>query len=233
MTRIVGVDGCRTGWVAVEEDTSSGLLRWHVFPLLLNLLKSTPQPSVVAVDVPIGLPDLGSRECDIQARRLLGVGRGSSVFPAPIRGVMQATSHAEASAHRRRLEGKGLSIQAWGIIPKILEVDLLLRTDTAFQDIVFEVHPEICFQQLSGRPMAFPKKRADGRNERLAMLRPLFGEAPIQAAAALGSSGAAMDDVLDAFAALWSARRIATGSATVLPLAPPRDAYGLPMRIVA
>jgi predicted RNase H-like nuclease len=39
----------------------------------------------VVIDILIGLPDRGSRACDVEARALLGKPRSSSVFPAPIR----------------------------------------------------------------------------------------------------------------------------------------------------
>ncbi|MFL5635521.1 MAG: DUF429 domain-containing protein, partial [Gemmatimonadaceae bacterium] len=45
---------------------------------------------------------------------------------------------------------------------------------------------------------------------------------------------AADDDILDAFAALWTAERVARGAAITLPHAdPPMDSVGLPMRMLA
>jgi predicted RNase H-like nuclease len=44
--------------------------------------------------------------------------------------------------------------------------------------------------------------------------------------------GVANDDILDAFAALWTAERILNGNARSLPLAPAVDSAELPMRIV-
>jgi len=40
-----------------------------------------------------------------------------------------------------------------------------------------------------------------------------------------------MDDLLDAFAVLWTARRIAEGKAVTLPARPPLDSFGLRMAI--
>jgi predicted RNase H-like nuclease len=40
------------------------------------------------------------------------------------------------------------------------------------------------------------------------------------------------DDVLDAIAGLWTAHRIAAGTAKTLPDRAPRDSTGLPMEIV-
>jgi hypothetical protein len=83
VTRLCGADGCRTGWVAITEDLESRALAWHVAPCLTTLAASTPPIDLIALDVPIGLPAAGPRARDVAARRLLGPGRASSVFPAP------------------------------------------------------------------------------------------------------------------------------------------------------
>ena len=45
---------------------------------------------------------------------------------------------------------------------------------------------------------------------------------------------AADDDILDAFAALWTAEHVVRGTAETLPHAePPVDGAGLPMRMLA
>ncbi len=46
-------------------------------------------------------------------------------------------------------------------------------------------------------------------------------------------SGVAVDDILDAFIALWTAKRIFNNSANTIPENPPSDRYGLHMEIVA
>ena len=114
MNRVVGVDGCTGGWIVASRDAGGAISvrRVDAFEALFE----APRPEVVAVDVPIGLPQRGPRDCDVEARRLLGA-RRSSVFPAPIRGVLAAASHAEASRARRQVEEKGLSVQAWAIVP--------------------------------------------------------------------------------------------------------------------
>lgn len=45
--------------------------------------------------MPIGLGENGPRPCDQAARRFLGQ-RGSSVFPAPVRAVLAATTYVQA-----------------------------------------------------------------------------------------------------------------------------------------
>lgn len=233
MALIYGADGCRGGWVAVKENLDTREISWRVVHALRVLTTGKSPPQIIALDVPIGLPDKGSRACDLEARKLLGRGRASSVFSAPIRSILQASSHAEASAARISVEGKGLPIQAWAIIPKIREVDELLRAEADLRARVREVHPEICFYFMAGQhPMQFAKRRRAGRNERRSLLVTEFGDVVDIALGDLRSLGCAADDLLDAFAALWTARRIAKGTAITLPALPPRDRYGLLMEMV-
>ena len=57
-----------------------------------------------------------------------------------------------------------MSVQAWAIVPKIVEVDGFLRADPARAAVVREVHPEGSFFFLNGgRPMSWPKRKAEGQ----------------------------------------------------------------------
>src|SRR5262245_49499590 len=113
--RLCGVDGCKAGWLAVSTSADVDRLDWKVVQRLNELRIGLSPPAVIAIDIPIGLPELGARQCDIEARRLLGPGRASSVFPAPIRPILSAGSYPAASAIRRAHEAKGVTVQAWGI----------------------------------------------------------------------------------------------------------------------
>ena len=179
----------------------------------------------MAVDAPIGLVERGARACDVAARAVLGP-RRSSVFPAPLRPLLGAASYAEASRLRRAIEGKGLSRQTWAIVPKIVELDALLRAQRRPRaPSLREVHPEVSFLKLNrDRPLAASKRKPEGRAERLALLRGWCGDAIDRALAERRALACAADDVLDAFAALWTAERIARGAAISLPPEPPRDA---------
>ena len=242
---LIGVDGCRDGWVAVSR-VDSGQFRWRRIDTLADLFpegkRGTPRgcpfpmdevlPRVVAVDIPIGLTRRGARLCDGEARARLGP-RRCCVFTPPIRPMLAARSHAEASAIRRRLEGKGMSIQAWGIVRKIVEVDRLLRRHPKYRRIVREAHPELCFSALNGgRPIAERKKSPEGHRRRVDLLRCAYGSAILRALADRRTLGCEDDDILDAFATLWTAERIHRGQATTLPAEPPCDAHGLRMEIV-
>ena len=62
-----------------------------------------------------------------------------------------------------RSRSHGLSIQAFGILGKIREVDRLMTP--ALQGRVYEAHPELAFRSLAGAPMRHSKKTPAGREE--------------------------------------------------------------------
>ena len=92
MTILAGVDGCSFGWLCVKKDLENDTLNSMIFKATAELFAQSPTPAIFAIDIPIGLTDSGPRQCDIQARRLLGARRGTSVFPAPIRPVLNVGS---------------------------------------------------------------------------------------------------------------------------------------------
>lgn len=218
---MLGVDGCLGGWVGVRVE--SGVLTWHAgtFAELL-----TVPADVVAVDIPIGLPEGGERRAaDVEAKAVLGAQR-SSVFFVPPRVVLEAPTQAEATLLSRAAGSVGVSIQTFHILGKVAEVDALLRADRSLVDRVVEVHPEVSLRRLSGRPLP-PKRTADGRRQRLDVLRQWL---PGLTLPHPRPGRAAPDDCLDAVACAWTATRWLRGDADVL--GGDQDATGLPMRIV-
>ena len=129
----VGVDGCPGGWIAVWQDDGDPAV--GVFPAFAELIAAFPGDAIIAVDMPIGLPEFsgrGGRGPEALVRPLLGQ-RQSSVFSIPSRAAVHAetasfTTVAEwYAAHRRASEvaiatsdpPRGVSIQAFGIFGKI------------------------------------------------------------------------------------------------------------------
>lgn len=182
----------------------------------------------------MGLPDAGARECEREARQILGRQRMSSVFSAPLRRCLAATSYQEACGIRARIEGKKMSRQAYGILPKIREVDRLLRRDPRLQRRVVEVHPEVSFAIWNGgHAMKHSKKSLPGRAERCALIERVWPGMVDRARESLRGKGCARDDLVDAFAALWTLRRWVVGKALILGDPTCEDRHWLVMRIVA
>jgi predicted RNase H-like nuclease len=219
--RVLGVDGCRDGWVGVAPDAD--VPRAYVAPDLRELIRRAEQDGPLArvgVDIPIGLADVGWRAADVLAAAALGA-RRASIFRTPVRAALEAPDHATGVLLSREASGGGFSIQAWGLRTKVLEVDRLVRDGEVR---VFEVHPELSLTTMAGRPPRHPKKTWAGQRERLALL----AAAGIRLDALVGDTGTAgPDDVVDAAAAGWTARRLGAGTAVSLPDPPEPVPYGL------
>lgn len=219
--RVAGADGCRGGWLVVTIEGARPTAR--LVPGLAAVL-ADPGLAVLAVDTPIGLdtvPQPGGRAADRAARRALAAGarglRGvtSRVFSAPTAAQLAAwrTGADHAGVNAVHATGPRLSLQAFHILPKIDEADTLAAGDPR----VVEVHPEISFLVMAGATLP-PKRLAVARTRRAELLaRHGFDVSAL--AQSLGPARGRWqgDDLLDACAACWSARRIAHGSAQRFP----------------
>jgi predicted RNase H-like nuclease len=156
------------------------------------------------------------------------------VFPAPIRAVLAAGSHAEACALSRQLQNGGIPVQAFHLLGKIRQVDGLLRGEPALAGRLVESHPEVAFLVWNGgRPMEHPKRTAAGRAERLALVERRHPGSFAHIRARFRRGDVADDDILDALALLGTAERLARGEEVRLGGPGERDGCGLPMQIVA
>jgi len=235
VTTVYGLDGCKGGWCAIRLDIEDDEVRVHDPEILTFADVVATDAAVICIDIPIGLsPDSHKRGCDIEAKRLLGWPRMSSVFLAPARGVIELNlsweNYAVVNAEHRRITGRGLAKQSFAIAPKIKEVDDHMTP--TLQKHVREVHPELCFWALAGHPMRHNKKHPEGRDERWALLRdviPSLGPEPLLPSD-IGQP-CAMDDYIDAMIAAWTAVCIIRGSATSIPAEPEYDGQGLRMEM--
>ena len=235
--RVIGVDACRRGWVAVSLEVSPlphrapRLAAVRADGSLAGVLDQADRDPalVVGIDMPLGLLESGWREADRAARGLLGH-RRSSVFAIPPRAVWAQTSYRAANELCRELTGQGFSVQAWGLRAKLLEAN---RYREAGEHPMYEVHPELAFGAMAGAPLEDSKHTAAGRELRREVLAragivlPARSSGHVPGTRSGGRSGAApVTDTLDAAAVAWSAWRIATGQAAVLPDQPQLDAQG-------
>ena len=238
---LAGVDGCRTGWVAAFVRPTGEQARVRIVPRFADVLAAPEAPAIVAVDIPIGLPERISadgRGPERAIRPLLGA-RQSSVFSVPPRAAIVAPDFAVACAAALAASDppRKVSKQLFIIAPKICEVDAVLRADTTLLARVHEVHPELAFWRLNGeRALDQPKKVKGVCHEPgLALRRGLLvaGGLPASVVMSAPPKGAGADDLLDALACAAIARRIHAGTARPFPDPPGRDAYGLPVAIWA
>lgn len=229
MRRVVGLDGCRGGWVAVTL-TDGVVAEVRVVERAADAWAC--DLDAVAVDIPIGMLD-GPREADAAARVVLP-GRAASVFSAPARVVVEGyrdgslSDHATATARSVSATGAGLSMQAWRLVPKIAEVDALAACPDG--PPLLEVHPEVAFATVLGH---LPPRKTSwpGLALRRRTLAALGLDLPDRFA---GDVAAAPDDVVDAAICAWVADGRALGEPLRnLPAIPTQADHGRPIVVTA
>jgi predicted RNase H-like nuclease len=233
MTLVLGVDGCPGGWCAVALDVAAdtvGARDTQVLGSFADVLVSPAE--AICVDIPIGLLDRpGRRTCDVEARRLLGRGRASSVFAPPSRRALAFDDYVGASETNFQLTGRHLNKQSFNIAAKVREVDEAMKS--GMQGRVLEVHPELCFQALNGHAVSrVNKKTTAGREARWRLLRTVFpdlGPNPTLPVQLKGLCGA--DDYVDALVCAWTAACVARGVGRRIPSEPEMDEPGLRMEM--
>jgi predicted RNase H-like nuclease len=233
MTIAIGIDGCKRGWFFFRFEDGVGT--FGMSASLADILTGQSPDASVLIDIPIGLTESGKTErlCDLEARDLLRPKRHSSVFPVPCRQAVAAESYEAASRKNKQITGRKLSRQSWAMVPKIREVDEMLRTAQGLRHSVREAHPELLFRGLAGGPMRHGKKTREGFAERMTILQLFEPDAKTLIASAYlahGEYDAVRDDILDAFVLAICARH--PGRLKTVPEDPPTDPQGLPMQMV-
>ena len=147
--------------------------------------------------------ELIKRNPKLVVTRVTGFGQDG-----PYRDRPAFATQAEANAH---LAARGLpllSAQAAALLGRIREAGAVARGD----ERIHEVFPEASFRQLAGAGLAHAKRSAAGALLRVRLLEQ--AEPAIVVPVEVGAAGAIpLDDLLDAAAAAWSARRCALGTA--------------------
>ena len=141
-------------------------------------------------------------------------------------------SHQEASAITMAISNRKVTRQTMNILPRIREVDGLLQQSSGLSARMSEVHPELVFMEMNGKPIAESKRSAEGRARRLKCLHDVFGSDAVESCIEMiDGTPIKLDDLMDASACCWSAGRIGRGTHHALPSNPELDSTGLPMTI--
>ncbi|PTL38263.1 DUF429 domain-containing protein [Alkalicoccus saliphilus] len=214
--KAAGIDGCRGGWLTVRAE--SGFIVSVELITHLSLLKMKPSEHIW-IDIPIGIPSAASypRKAEGAARKLIK-SRSSSIFTVPCREVLYTAEYDEANRKHRELTGHGLSKQSWNLFSKIKEAEILAGRMKELQ--VSEAHPELVFYGMAGQTMTHSKKKIEGVQERLNILKnysPNVEKHFDKAADRFLRKEAAKDDIIDAMALAVAASHPALERKTVLP----------------
>jgi predicted RNase H-like nuclease len=218
MSLIIGVDGCKSGWFVIWEETDA-TLHSRVIPSLRKLHITTNHNRLtVGVDMPVVLSDEMPREADQLARKQLGK-KASTIFSAPTSGMLKQTSYEKACQYSKDRFGKAISLQSWHLFPKIRDVQTIL---SQAQIDIYEIHPELSFRSLNRNTVILEsKKSAEGHKIRRQLLERTFSNFDFDLIRAQYlKKDVADDDILDALIVLWSTKRIAAGKAEFIPSHP-------------
>jgi predicted RNase H-like nuclease len=231
---IAGVDGCPAGWIAALWDGASEFTS-HLCPSFADVMALPAE--IIAIDMPIGLPERSGRPPEREVRAKLGE-RRSSVFAVPAEETVYCVGYLEACRVNLLHSDppKKVSKQCFHLFPKMREIDALIAP--SYQARIFESHPELAFWVMNAEmPLNLPKKvkgqpYAPGLDLRRALLRK--NGVPVDLLCHdYRRRDVGPDDLLDACACAFVAWRILKGRSIRFPADPPLNAKGLRMEINA
>jgi len=219
LSLIIGIDGCKSGWFSVWEN-QDGNIKSSIFTNLNELKNFFKNESrlILGIDMPVVLSEVIPRQADQLARKLLSK-KASSVFTAPTPEMLNQPNYEKASLVSKRLFGKSMSLQSWYLFPKIKDVQTMIHHEDMQ---IYEIHPELSFRAMNNEQVILEsKKTQEGFALRNALLSMHFKNFIFEDIRNQHARKDVMDnDILDALAVLWSAKRIQSNQASYLPQAP-------------
>ena len=245
MDRLVamGCEGALGGWVTAEcvGESAAASSSWRTSVSLCASIgdvadRHGDSNAIVAMAVPMGLLDsVDFRACDRQAREVLGE-RRVCVWAPPSRPLLTASTYTEArlrvaELRKTRPDAKGLAAQQFALAPRIKEADDWLQDHPGAQEWLHEVHPELAFCEMAGHPVEEKKRSPAGQHARRRLVEHAFHDArAVIDSTSFLAKEARLPDILNAYAVLHAALRVASGKHE--QLGGDRDGLGLIMRMV-
>jgi len=219
LSLIIGIDGCKSGWFSVWENQDKSI-HSSVFSNLnelKNFFKNESQ-LIVGIDMPVILSEVIPRQADQLARKLLSK-KASSVFTAPTPEMLDQPNYEKASLVSKKHFGKSMSLQSWYLFPKIKDVQTMIHHEDMQ---IYEIHPELSFRAMNNEQVILESKKSpEGFAIRNSLLSMHFENFIFEEIRRQYARKDVMDnDILDALAVLWSAKRIQSNQASFLPQSP-------------
>jgi len=133
--------------------------------------------------------------------------------------MLDQPNYEKASLVSKRLFGKSMSLQSWYLFPKIKDVQTMIHHEDMQ---IYEIHPELSFRAMNNEQVILESKKThEGFALRNALLSMHFKNFIFEDIRNQHARKDVMDnDILDALAVLWSAKRIQSNQASYLPQAP-------------
>ena len=227
MSRVIGIDGCKAGWITAKILENKSIS----FQIIENLNDSHLKEgnlSHIGIDIPLQLSNSGKRLAEIEARSLLR-NRACTIFSPPTLNALRAKNYIDACDINFKECGKRISKQSWNLFPKIKEAQEFQENKSINKLGVFEVHPELSFMAMNDMSLIKASKKTDiGREIRIKLVKKFFPNFSFALVRNKYKKTQVLDDdILDSISVLWSTQRIVDNIAEFVP----RDHKKTNMRI--
>ena len=226
-----GVVPCPGGWLIVPARLAGVTVvadEPEVVKTLLDVLEYKPKFDAAAIYATIGFADEPAgpyRQCDEEARELVGWPRMVAIRPVPSRKALHAATREEA-----------VEIEPWLTRDDLRRFKWIRECEREFQPFhqrnYFAAHPDLTFTQLNDdQPLRSSPFQQDGVLERMNLIREKLPGLE-EMVTRTPPPGAGQIHMLQATGLIWTARRAAGRAMSRLPRDPEWDSAGMRMELV-
>jgi len=220
MTTVIGIDGCRAGWITAKI-LDNQLISFQIIENLNDDYLKQSNLTHIGIDIPLQLSHTGKRPAEIEARGLLKK-RACTIFSPPTLNALRAKNYIEACEVNFKECGKRISKQSWNLFPKIKESHKFLENNLISKLEVFEIHPELSFMAMNDMNLIeASKKTSIGKEIRIKLIQKYFPNFSFESVRNKYKKNQVLDDdILDSISVLWSTQRIVDNIAQFVPKGP-------------
>lgn len=226
-----GIVPCPGGWLIVPARLAGVTVNADepmVARTLMDVLEYKPKFDAAAIYAPVGFnenPVGPFRDCDAEARELIGWPRIVGVSPMPSRAALRARSREAA-----------LEIEPWLTNADFRRFRWWREAEREFQPFhqrsFFAAHPDLSFTALNGdEPLTTSPHHPEGVLQRMQLLRDKLPGVE-EVILAVPPPGAGQIHMMQACALVFTARRAAGRAISRLPMDPAWDEAGMRMELV-
>jgi len=221
MCGVIGIDGCRAGWI-ISKILDDQSLSFHIIDNLDDDFLKKDNISHIGIDIPLILSKTGKRFADIEARAILKK-RSCTIFSPPTLSALKANNYIEASEINFRQSGKRLSKQSWNLFTKIKQAQKFLKYNNKIN--LFEIHPELSFMAMNNMNLVLEsKKTIIGKKIRIKLIKRFFPSFSFELIREKYNKTEVLDDdILDSISVVWSTQRIVDNIAQFVPKEPEKN----------
>ncbi len=228
---IGGVTPCPGGWLVVPArlaGVTTVAEEAFVLGTLQDVLDYRPKFDFGAVNIPFGYPERPQgayRQCDREARNMVGWPRMVNFKPVPSRAALFAKSRKAA-----------VELEPWLTKNDFRHFRWMKEAATEIQPFhsrsIYSGNADLSFQHLNGdEPLTTSPYHQEGRQERLELIRAnLPGVDDV--IERVPPEGAGQVHMYEAAAMLWTARRASGRAISRLPMDPEWDDGGIRIELV-